>query len=82
MADLSQTTQGIVDQPSEEVARGADECRQLVIEAATHAYLRQGRFSRDYMVGYPANTALVSDRFPFVRAVKKDELGTGGTGWC
>ena len=24
--------------------------KQLVIEAATHAYLHQGRFSRDYMV--------------------------------
>ena len=46
--------------------------KQLVIEAATNAYLHQGRFSHDYMVGYLAetvNTALVSDRFPFVRAV-------------
>jgi hypothetical protein len=46
--------------------------KQLVIEAAINAYLHQGRFSRDHMVGYlddTVNTALVSDRFPFIRAV-------------
>jgi hypothetical protein len=46
--------------------------KQLVIQAATSAYLHQGRFSSDYMIGYldeTVQTALVSDRFPFVRAV-------------
>ena len=46
--------------------------KQLLIEAATKTYLHQGRFSGDYMVDYldkAVRTALVSDRFPFVRAV-------------
>lgn len=46
--------------------------QQLVIEAATNAYLHQGRLCCEYMVGYldqTAHTALVCDRFPFVRAV-------------
>jgi hypothetical protein len=46
--------------------------KQLVVKAATNVYLHQGRFSSDHMVGYldeAVNTALVSERFPFVRAV-------------
>lgn len=45
--------------------------KQLVIQAASHAYLHQGRFSGDYMVDYldkTVKTALASDHFPFVRA--------------
>ena len=69
---------GLVDSTDPQIVRARVERRkqpapgQLVVRPAAEAYLRQGRFSRDWMISYLDETvgaAVDTDGFPLVRAV-------------